>query len=517
MNSMKPLSSILLVDADPSHVPATIDLPGHEGYSVEAVKTGEEAIILVKQKRYGAVLLDVGFHKKAMLSIFNSLTRLDPLLPIVFLVTEVQCEEQADLLKQGSMEFLQKPFKGHELQETLRRIADVQSLKRVAQNTANGLLSSAERYRSVVETARDAIILGDLDGNILSWNHAAEHMFGYPAEEIVSKPLTLLMPARYREQHEKGLERVRTTHERRVIGSTVELHGLRKGGEEFPIELSLSHSVESDEHFFCGIIRDITDRKQMAVQLVEEAKLAEVARVLGDIAHDMKNMLMPVLSGATLLEEELRDHFSSISNVSPQQVEVTRKFTTEVLDMVITNARRVNDRVREIADTVKGKASTPRFAPCQISGVVKGVFEALHLYGVEKGISFHTKELDALPLIHADENRLFNALYNLVNNAIPETPHGGTVMISGQVGPDQTTVMISVADTGNGMPPEIRDSLFTNETISQKNGGTGLGTKIVKDVVNVHGGTITVESEQGSGTTFTIHLPVSSNCEDREK
>jgi signal transduction histidine kinase len=182
--------------------------------------------------------------------------------------------------------------------------------------------------------------------------------------------------------------------------------------------------------------------------------------------------------------------------------------------MVITNTRRVNDRVREIADTVKGKTSTPRFAPCQISGVVKGVFESLHLYGVEKGVSFHTKELDSLPLIHADENRLFTALYNLVNNAIPETPHGGTVTISGKVGLDQTTVMISVTDTGNGMPPEIRDSLFTNETISQKVGGTGLGTKIVKDVINIHGGTITVESEQGSGTTFTIHLPVNSNCED---
>ena len=512
--AMKPLSSILLVDVDPSLVPATIDLPGHEQYSVEAVKTGEEAIARVKQKRYGAVLLDVDLHKTTMLSVFNSLTRLDPLLPIVFLVTEVQCEKQAELLKRGARDFLRKPFKGHELQETLRRIADVQSLRRVAQNTANGLMASAERYRSVVETARDAIILGDPDGNILSWNTAAEHMFGYSAEEIVGKPLTLLMPIRYREQHKKGLERVRATHEMRVIGNTVELHGLRKGGEEFPIELSLSCSVESNEHFFCGIIRDITDRKRMAVQLLEEAKLAEVARVLGNIAHDIKNMLMPVLSGATLLEEELRDHFSSFSNVSHKQVEATKKFTMEAIEMVITNTRRVNDRVREIADTVKGKSSTPRFAPCRISGVVKGVFESLHLYGTEKGVSFHMKELDSLPLIHADENRLFNALYNLVNNAIPETPHGGTVTISGKVGPDQTTVMISVTDTGNGMPPEIRDSLFTNETISQKIGGTGLGTKIVKDVVNVHGGTITVESEQGSGTTFTIHLPVKGNCED---
>ena len=169
----------------------------------------------------------------------------------------------------------------------------------------------------------------------------------------------------------------------------------------------------------------------MATQLVEEAKLAEVTRVLGDIAHDMKNMLMPVLNGATLLEEELRDHFASLPDINRTQVETTKNFTKEAIEVVINNTRRIHDRVREIADTVKGTISPPRFALCLISDVVKGVFESLRLYGIEKGVSLHTQELDSLPLIHADEGRLFNALYNLVNNAIPETPPGGSVTIGG--------------------------------------------------------------------------------------
>ena len=93
--TMKPLSSIMLVDADPNLVPATIDLPGYEGYSIEAVKTGEEAISKVKQKRYGAVLLDVDLHKKNMLSVFHSFTQLDPLIPILILVTSNQSEKNA--------------------------------------------------------------------------------------------------------------------------------------------------------------------------------------------------------------------------------------------------------------------------------------------------------------------------------------------------------------------------------------------------------------------------------------
>ena len=176
--------------------------------------------------------------------------------------------------------------------------------------------------------------------------------------------------------------------------------------------------------------------------------------------------------------------------------------------MIVNNARRIQGRMREIADTVKGISSPIRFAPCQVSEVVKGVFEILRFYATEKGISLHTQGLDALPPIHADENRLFNALYNLVNNAIPETPVGGSVTVTGAEGSDGTTVVISVIDTGKGMSPEIRDRLFTKEAISGKAGGTGLGTKIVKDMVDAHAGTVSVQSEQGKGTTFTIQIPI---------
>ena len=92
--------------------------------------------------------------------------------------------------------------------------------------------------------------------------------------------------------------------------------------------------------------------------------------------------------------------------------------------------------------------------------------------------------------------------------AVPETPVGGSVTVVGSLGTEAKTVVIRVADTGGGMPPDIRDRLFTKGAISGKPGGTGLGTRIVKDVVVAHGGTITVDSEQGKGTTFTMELPI---------
>jgi signal transduction histidine kinase len=112
-------------------------------------------------------------------------------------------------------------------------------------------------------------------------------------------------------------------------------------------------------------------------------------------------------------------------------------------------------------------------------------------------------------MIIADRRRLYNAFYNLVNNAIPEVPTGGSVTVRGKGGRDEGGIVMSVIDTGGGMPPDVRDRLFTKRAISTKSGGTGLGTKIVKDVVDAHGGKVWVESDLGIGTKVHIALPLS--------
>jgi signal transduction histidine kinase len=126
----------------------------------------------------------------------------------------------------------------------------------------------------------------------------------------------------------------------------------------------------------------------------------------------------------------------------------------------------------------------------------------------EKGITLLHEGMLELPEMQADESRLFNAFYNLVNNAIAEVPKGGSITIKGQIESNGKTIHVSVMDTGRGMPAEIRDTLFTSRVISSKQGGTGLGTKIVKDVVEAHSGVIAVESEINVGTIFHIHFPM---------
>jgi signal transduction histidine kinase len=136
------------------------------------------------------------------------------------------------------------------------------------------------------------------------------------------------------------------------------------------------------------------------------------------------------------------------------------------------------------------------------------VFGTLDLMAKKQGVTLTCEGLDGLPPIEADEQRLFNAFYNLVNNAIPEVPSGGSITVSGRMDAEKGAIILSVADTGKGMSPDVRESLFTYAALSTKPGGSGIGMKIVKDVVDAHHGRISVESESGKGTTFHIWIPL---------
>jgi len=265
-------------------------------------------------------------------------------------------------------------------------------------------------------------------------------------------------------------------------------------------------TLDDEDVALLTIISALTAAAIEQARLFENAKLAEVARLMGNISHDVKNLLMPIVCGAGLLQNEINELLGRLPDIELARAQESRKMCNEVIDMLIDDARRISDRVKEIADCVKGLSSPPEFAPCLVADVVESVFKTLSLLAQEKGISLSTKGLDHLPPIQADERRLYNAFYNLVNNAIPEVAAGGAITVYGREEPAGGVILVSVADTGRGMPPEVRERLFTSRVISSKPGGTGLGTKIVKDVVHAHGGQISVESEVGVGTTVHIRL-----------
>ena len=285
----------------------------------------------------------------------------------------------------------------------------------------------------------------------------------------------------------------------------------RWGGEPIGVLNVLNKRVGPLTNHDLGLLTIISAFAALAIQQAkhfEDARKAEMVTLLGDIGHDMKNLLTPVCTGMELLRGEVTELFGGMSTAELSEKKASKELCDEAGEMAQNGIRRLHDRVKDMADCVIGLSAPPDFALCAVGPVVLEVFHTLQVLARDKQITLRTDGLELLPEFHADERRLYNALYNLINNAIPETPPGGSITVRGHRDQDTGGIALAVADTGRGMPPEIRDRLFSANAVSTKKGGTGLGTKIVKDVVDAHNGKIWVESEPGAGTTFHLRLPL---------
>lgn len=261
--------------------------------------------------------------------------------------------------------------------------------------------------------------------------------------------------------------------------------------------------------------------------LRQEAEKAIIVNLIGDISHDVKNLITPVVGGTQTLELMLKSSFESLDAVLAerhseqelaeavrQAMDDVRSFFPEAVEMTYEGAQNVQERVREIADAVKGVIGEPYFELAALQEVAESVGRPLRLLAAQKSIRIDLSGVADAPPVEMDKKRIYNALYNLINNAIPETPEGGTISVSAREveldGGDW--LEIDVQDTGRGMPAHVRERLFSREgAVSTKVGGTGLGTRIVKNVIDAHHGTITVDSEPQKGTRFRIRIPVRQN------
>jgi len=263
--------SVLVVEDNPDLVIGLQDLLNHDGYAVTVAGTVAGAIELVRAHRFSAILLDLSLPDGDGLEVLKESHRLDSSLPVVIVTADISRDRTVGSLMEGAFAYLTKPYDREELRHTLRRAIGVKDLAVKVERTEHLLSQSEERFRSLVDSATDAIVVADHRGLILSWNRSASALFGYADEEVIGQPLTLLIPERYRHAHEQGLARMESTGKSRMIGSVIEVHGLRKDGTEFPIELSLATWKSRENSYYSGIIRDISERKN-AERAVQESQ-----------------------------------------------------------------------------------------------------------------------------------------------------------------------------------------------------------------------------------------------------
>lgn len=335
--------------------------------------------------------------------------------------------------------------------------------------TLESLEISEERFRSVAQTAGEAIISIDSQGHVVLWNNAAQAIFGYPADEAIGRPVTFIMPERFRAAHQAGMERVVSTGEARILGKTVEMAGLRKSGEEFPMELSLAAWKTREGVFFTAIIRDITGRKQAEDEIARS--LREKEALLKEIHHRVKNNLQIVSSLLNLQLDYIQD---------AQALAIFKESQARVRSMALIHEKLyrsadlahvdLGEYVRSLAASLfRSYAADPGAIALNID--VEGVFLSVNA-AVPCGLIIN------------------ELLTNSLKHAFPPGRQG-EIRVWARAEGSRYTLLVS--DTGTGFPPGL--DLRATES---------LGLQLVTSLVEQLDGTIEMDTSRGTAFKITF-------------
>jgi PAS domain S-box-containing protein len=247
---------VLIVDDDASSAEALQELLQKDGYDVDRAASGEHVLDAIAAADANLVLLDAHLTHSDPYEVLGELKQTEHGrdIPVVFMTGLDDAEARVKGLEAGD-DLILKPYDAREVLARIERQVTVSKVRMA-------LRESEAKFRSVMESAIDAIISGDADGRIRSWNSAATALFGFTEAEVIGRPIEVIIPERYRDAHQQGIRRVSSGGPSHVIGKTVELAAVRKDGSEFPVELSLATWLLDDKRYYTGIIRDISERKQ---------------------------------------------------------------------------------------------------------------------------------------------------------------------------------------------------------------------------------------------------------------
>ncbi|MBI5099452.1 MAG: PAS domain S-box protein [Nitrospirae bacterium] len=363
------------------------------------------------------------------------------------------------------------------------------------------LKNNEEKFRSVAQTASDAIISADSLGNIIFWNSGAETIFGYMAEEVTGKPFAFIVPERFKEYHQKGMDRAVSKGVLTTSGMRLETTGVRKDGNEFPLELSLARWETKEGIFFTTIIRDTTERKQAEEErerLIEELERSnkELEQFAYIASHDLQEPLRMVSSYVQLISKRYKDKLDQDAD--------------DFIAFIVNGASHMQTLLHDLLTYSRVGTHGEPFGFTDLNSVLDKA-----TINLKKVIDKNHADIkyENLPAVYADEVQMVQVFQNLITNAIKfrsgETPH---IRISAER--KENEWIIQVRDNGIGIDPKHFDRIFIifkRLHTKEKYPGTGIGLAICKKIVERHGGRIWVESEPGKGSTFYFTIPAALN------
>ncbi|MCY6379661.1 PAS domain S-box protein [Hoeflea prorocentri] len=354
---------------------------------------------------------------------------------------------------------------------------------------------------ALLEAAVDSIITIDSDGLIQSANRSTEQLFGYELKDLIGNNVSMLMPEQWAREHNDNIRRYIQTGEKHIIGKGREVIGRKMDGTSFPIHLAVGEYRNGDKVYFCGIIHDLTARKNTEQALERSQRLEAIGQLTGGIAHDFNNLLTIITGNLELLERKLQD---STNLELLKEASEAAELGANLTDLLLAFARR----------------SVLRPKVMDVNALVENLFSMLRrTLGIH--VEFDARlSKDLWPTL-ADPGQVETALLNLAVNARDAMPAGGSLFIetsntvidehysAREIGVEPGDyIRISVSDTGVGMTENVLEKAFEPFFTTKQSGrGTGLGLSTVYGFAKQSGGNVTIYSEEGFGTTVNLYLP----------
>jgi PAS domain S-box-containing protein len=349
----------------------------------------------------------------------------------------------------------------------------------------------------IIGIAADAIICLDETQRITLFNDGAEKIFGWRSEEVIGKPLDLLLPERFRGMHHRHVEGFRNSPEvSRKMGQRREIAGLRKSGEEFPAEAAIAKVKMGDTVVYSVVLRDITEQMELHKRLQQAVKVRD--DTVGVVAHDLRN---PVSAVKMLSQTLLAGHDAeSLPAGAREHIQLIRDASTQ-MDRLIQD-------LLDVTRVETGRLMV-NLQPVTTLALIDAALGTLRPLVEQAGLRLRVNVPATLPSVNADPERIGQVLSNLIGNAIKASETRKPITVAAKVVDDD--VEISVTDEGVGIKaddlPHIFDRFWQASPTGTRTRGAGLGLPIARGIVIAHGGRIWAESQIGRGTTVRFTLP----------
>ncbi len=377
------------------------------------------------------------------------------------------------------------------------------------------LRASERRMATILDTMVDGLIAIDHSGRIESFNKAAEETFGYSAAEVIGRNVGVLMPEPLRDQHAEHVQRYLKTGEAKILGRRREVLGRRKDGGVFALELGVSEITsealgglerrKAPRRSFIGLARDISDRKRAEAELLSAKGQAETANrakseFLANMSHELRTPLNAIIGFSEVIKDQL---FGPVGN---------GRYLTYAAD-IHAGGTHLLGVIGDILDM--SRIETGRFeleeGPVEAAEIVSSAIVMVQRAAEKARVKVENRVNGALPRLNADKRVAKQVLINLLSNAVKFCPEGAVVTVEAAADP-ASEYTFSVADTGPGIPPERLKTVFdpfqnADAKLARAEGGSGLGLAISKRLMELHGGTLTLRSKLGHGTTATMRFP----------